>query len=116
MTENLIPIRPVNGNIIIKPTLEGEFYGGGIIARPKSHQFDCLYGEVVAVGRGEFHEASRTFVPTAAIGDVVMYAGAWQGEQIEHDGERYRVLSPESVIAVVEDMKPGDEIQHLQPI
>lgn len=70
---------------------------------PKVAQHPMQMGRVVAIGLSMVDDDGNPSGPCCNVGDVVLYTGAWQGEDFEHEGRRCRKLDNFQVAAIVED-------------
>ncbi len=94
-------VRPTMDRLIVLPAPQKEVTKSGIVL-PGSAQENQVRGTVVAVGNG-IYENGELVPSEIVVGDVVIYA-PYVGVEFEHEGEDYRVLRPEDVIAIeVED-------------
>lgn len=104
------PVSAVGHKSIIEVLREPDTYGGGVIVRPEAYQYHVKIGRVVATGPGGYEDGHGWLLPPARVGDIVLFLGAWQGDDLPlelgtDDGKAYRVLDAYQIAAVVE----GDE-------
>lgn len=107
-----IGVTPLHDNVIIETMSIGEKIGS--IWVPDCARKDVQAGRVVAVGPGRLCGGERIPAPVE-VGDGVLYTGAWQGEEIERDGKRYRVLENQQLAAVIPASASDVDIRHLVP-
>lgn len=107
----MFPVRPLYDRVIIKPIEPPSESDGGIIIAERARNVDHCIGRVVAVGDGKKTPAGDLILPPVAIGDVVAYQSAWQGEKFSRDGIEYHVLENEDCAAILAD---GVRFEHLR--
>lgn len=92
-------LRPIEDRVIVKAVKKEENKGGLFI--PDTVNENTQTGEVIAVGPGKFEHG--VFVPTGiAKGDKILFA-KHQAIPLNHDGEEVHLLSPASILAVIND-------------
>ena len=87
-------ITPLANRILVRPITVEEKTLGGIIL-PDSNKSKPLRGEVVSTGNGTKDEEMLL-----SVGDVVLYQNG-VGLPIEHDNEKYVLMSQFDVLAVL---------------
>lgn len=58
-------------------------------------------GEVLAVGPGKLDDAGQRMPMSVRVGQVVLF-GAWNGHEIELDGEKVMVLEEKELLGILE--------------
>lgn len=101
---NKMGILPAGHRLLVKPAEDVEEFGGGLIAIPDSvkERFHMVQtkGELVAVGPTAWAAFGDT--PWAKVGDTVMFA-KYSGLVIKGlDGQQYRLINDDDLIAVVD--------------
>ena len=87
-------IKPLADRVLIKPAPAEEKTAGGLII-PDTAKEKPLQGEVLAVGNGTKDEEM-----VLKAGDTVLY-GKYSGTEVELDGEKYLIMRPSYVLAVL---------------
>lgn len=96
-------IRPLNSGVILEPRDLSEKTTGGVdlpdTARGRSNE-----GTVVAVGKGNFHAASGTYIPLdVEVGQRVLFL-RWSGYLLNYNGKQLmRVDESEILCEVAKD-------------
>ena len=91
-------IRPLRNRIVVKP-LDGEDKTAGGIYLPDTAKEKPQTAEIVAVGSGEYIEATgETVAPALAVGDKVFY-GKYAGTDVKVGGEEFKILEVKDVLA-----------------
>lgn len=107
------PVSAIGHKSIIEVLREPDTYGSGLIVRPERYQYHLKIGRVVATGPGGWEDGHGWLLPPAEVGDIVLFLGAWQGDdlplEIGDAGRAYRVLDAYQIAAVVEG--EADEIR-----
>lgn len=98
--------RVLNGYTLVK-VLEEEKEevrpSGLVVPGTALHRLGGVRGEVVAVSDQPFVDRyGRRSWPEASEGEIVLYS-FFRGKAIKIDGQEYRLLEPEEVLAVVEE-------------
>ena len=94
-------IKPLGDRVVIKGLeSEEETTDAGIVI-PDSAKEEPQQGEVVAVGEGRKLEDGELVEPQVSEGDKVIYA-KYAGDEIEHEGEEYLIVSEKDILAIVE--------------
>jgi chaperonin GroES len=57
-------------------------------------------GEVVAVGPGKVLESGERSQMEVKVGDRILFE-KWGGEEVKIDGEEYKIISQEKILAVL---------------
>jgi len=94
-----IKIKPLAGYALVKPEESEEKTAAGLYL-PDNAQERPARGTVVAVGaaiKHPQHEEKAQF----SVGDLVIYK-KWGGDELKLDGQEYKLVKFEDVMAVVE--------------
>lgn len=95
-----MPIKKVLGpRILIKPEMAGEVTEGGIVL-PEFLRNCTDQAEVVQTGRGHVMKNGNILPVSVKQGDRIMY-GKGAGTPVEVDGEKFKVITDDQVIAVI---------------
>ena len=100
MSTKTIPLAPVGNRIIVLPAKAEGITPGGIVL-PENSRERPTTGEVVAVGPGERTENGTRLEMEFSEGQTVFFK-TYSGSDIEYDGETYKILSEDDVLAVLE--------------
>ena len=94
-------IRPLRNRIVVMPVEQESKTAGGIYL-PDNAKEKPQQAEVVAVGLGEFVEATgKTVAPPLSVGDRVFY-GRYAGTEVTVEGQEFKILEVKDVLAKVE--------------
>ena len=94
-------IKPLGDRVVVKQLKEEEVTASGIVLPDTVDKEKKAEGEIVAVGPGKTLENGGRAAMEVAVGQKVLFK-KWGGEDITLDGEEYKVLNQEDVIAVLE--------------
>ena len=89
-------LKPLADNILLKQTEAEETTASGIILATTTKEKPAIY-EVVAAGPG-----TKDVAVTVAVGDKVV-VGKYTGSEIKLDGEEYKFVKQDDILAVVTD-------------
>ncbi len=92
-------IKPLADKIFIQPLKEEEKTKSGIYL-PESAKEKPKYAKVLAVGEGKYVDG-RLVPLTVKEGDKVLIK-EWGGDEIKLDGEEYKIVAEEDILAIVE--------------
>lgn len=93
-------VKPTRDRVVIKLIESSTTSKGGIII-PDAAVEAPMTGEVMAAGPGRLTEEGHVIPMEIKVGDKVMFAER-AGQPVKVDGEEFRVLKEEDIIAVVE--------------
>lgn len=92
-------LKPLGDRVIVRPNEGEETLPSGIVL-PDTAKEKPQEGEVLAVGRGEWHDDE--LVPLEVeVGDTVVYS-KYGGTEITVEGEDVLILSARDLLAVVD--------------
>lgn len=94
-----LTLLPRANRVIVLPQTAEEKTQGGIYVPNKSDD-KIIRGTVVAVGDGKVVDGKNLPV-TLKVGQVVVF-NQYAGSEIEHEDEKYIIISEEEVMAIVE--------------
>lgn len=94
-------LKPLNDNIIIKPTGNDEVTKAGIVLPDTVDKEKPEKGEAVAVGPGKLLDSGQRAQMSVAVGNKVLFK-KYSPDEIKVDGEEYLVVSESDIIAVIE--------------
>lgn len=93
-------VKPTRDRVVIKLIEPSTTSKGGIII-PDAAVDAPITGEVLAAGNGRVNEDGLVIPMEVKVGDRVMFAER-AGQTVKVDGQEFRVLKEEEIIAVVE--------------
>lgn len=94
-------IKPVGGNILVKPAEQEETTKSGLIVQSSGKGEKPQRGEIVALGTGLIDDSGKTLPFNVKVGDVVMFK-KYSPEDVEIDGEEYLIMKEADILAVFE--------------
>jgi len=103
MNTKKINIKPLFGNVLVKP-LEAETKTAGGIILPDSAKKESQAGEVMAVGPGEVTPKGEKIPMTVKVGQKVMYK-KWGGNEVRVANEEWTIIEQKDILAIVSDGK-----------
>lgn len=89
-------IRPLGDRILVKPFKEEEVTASGIVLPDTIDKEKKAEGEIIVLGNGE-----KLAKLNLSVAMKVMFK-KWGGDEITSDGEDYKILNHDDVIAVIE--------------
>ena len=93
-------VKPTRDRVVIQVIGPDTTSRGGIII-PESAAEAPIQGQVLATGPGRFTDLGSIVPLEVKVGDRVVFADR-AGQPIKVDGQEYRVLKEEDIIAIVE--------------
>ena len=98
-------IEPLFDNVLIKPLeLDSGKLAGGIELPPTDDKDKPLFGEIIAVSKGEWYEKGQKIVNplSVEVGDKVLYR-KWSMAEIRKDGQDYVTVNQKDITAIIHD-------------
>ncbi|MBI4023092.1 co-chaperone GroES [Candidatus Berkelbacteria bacterium] len=92
-------IQPLGDRILVQPLPAEEKTKGGIII-PDTAKDASQQATVVAVGPGKFDDAGKRVPLDVKVGDVVLMP-KYGGDEFKYDGEEYKIVSADDLLAIV---------------
>ena len=93
-------IRPLGDHIVVKLLEEEQITKSGIVLPDTVDKEKKAEGEVMAVGQGKFLENGQRALMEVAVGQKILFK-KWGGDEVEVEGEEYKIISQEDVLAVI---------------
>lgn len=93
-------IKPIGGNILVKPIEEEEKTASGLIVQTSGKGERPQKGDVVALGTGALDEGGKTIQFNVKVGDTVMFK-KYSPEEVEIEGEQYLIMKESDILAVI---------------
>lgn len=94
-----VKLKPLGDRVIIE-ILAPETQTASGIYLPEASREKPQIGLIVAVGPGKFDEDGETMPMYLKVGDRVLYS-KYAGDEYKDDDKEYKIMSQDSVIAVV---------------
>lgn len=92
---------PMGDHVLVKPLKEEEVTKSGIFLPETADKEKKMEGEVIAVGPGKTLDNGTISVIAVKVGQNVLFK-KWGGDEVEIDGEEYKIISADDILAVVE--------------
>ena len=92
-------IKPLDDRVVVEAMSAEETTAGGIVL-PDSAQEKPQRGTIVAVGPGKLLESGERGDLSVTVGDEVIF-GKYGGNEIEVDGNEYKILRESDILAKV---------------
>jgi chaperonin GroES len=92
-------VRPLDDRVVVLPKEAEEVTAGGIVL-PDTAKEKPQRGSVVAVGPGKLLDSGERGTLSVKEGDEVIYS-KYGGSEIEIDGEDYKILREQDILAKV---------------
>lgn len=93
-------IKPLFGNVLIKPTEAEHATASGIIL-PETAKKESQVGEIMAVGSGKVTPDGKKLEMTVKVGQKVMYK-KWGGNEVKVGNEDWTIVDQDDILAIVE--------------
>lgn len=95
-------LKPVGGNILVKPLEAEETTKSGLIVQTSGKGERPQKGKIVALGTGAIDESGKKIAFNVKVGDEVMFK-KYSPEEVEIDGEEYLIMKEVDILAVFEN-------------
>ncbi len=96
----IMNIKPLGDRVVIKPLQEEEVTASGIVLPDTVDKEKKAEGEIVAVGPGKVLESGTRSQMEVSVGDKVLFE-KWGGEEVKVNGEDYKIVSQDKVLAIL---------------
>jgi chaperonin GroES len=93
-------IKPLNDNVIVKPTGKEEKTKSGIVLPDTLDKERPEKGEVVEVGEGKLLDNGQRAPMSVKVGDLVMFK-KYSPDEIKVEDEEYLVISQNDILAII---------------
>ncbi|MFH1186866.1 MAG: co-chaperone GroES [Candidatus Levyibacteriota bacterium] len=100
MNTKKINIKPLFGNVLVKP-LEAETKTASGIILPDNAKKESQTGVVMAIGPGEVTPKGEKVPMIIKVGQKVMYK-KWGGNEVKVGNEEWTIIEQKDVLAVIE--------------
>ena len=94
-----VKIHPLGDRVLVKAVEEKEVKKGGIII-PDSAKEKPMESEVVALGTGKTDDNGKKVPFEVSVGDRIL-TSKYGGTEIKIDGQEYKILSTDDILAVI---------------
>lgn len=95
-----LKLNPLNDRVVVTPLSAEKKTAGGVIL-PDSAAEKPNKGKVVAVGAGKLGSDGKRQALSVKTGDVVWY-GKYSGTEVKVEGQEFKILREEDILAVEE--------------
>ncbi len=99
MVKTKVNIKPLSGHALIEPQEAEEITASGIVL-PDTAQEKPAQGKVLSVGSPAIIEGKEVKAEFK-VGDTVLYK-KWGGDEIKIEGNEYKLVKFEDVMAIIE--------------
>ncbi len=94
-------IKPLGDRVVLKQLKEEEVTASGIVLPDTIDREKKAEAEVVAVGPGKVMESGQIAPMDVSVGQIVLIK-SWGGDDVKVDGEEYKIVSQEDILAIIE--------------
>lgn len=94
-------IKPLGGRVVLQLLKKEEVTKSGIVLPDTVDKDKKSEGEVVAIGPGKLLEDGKRAPIEVSVGQKVLVK-SWGGDEVEIDGEEYKIFDAEDILAVIE--------------
>lgn len=93
-------VKPLSDRVLVEILESEEKTKGGIIL-PDTAKKEKSEGKVVETGPGKTLESGKVQPMGVKKGDKVLF-GKYSGDELEMDGKKYKIISSDDILAVIE--------------
>ena len=94
-------IKPLGDNIVVKLLKKEETTASGIFLPETMDEKKKAEGEVMAVGLGKILKNGQRAQMEVMVGQKILFK-KWGGDDVEVDGQEYKIINQEDVLAIIE--------------
>ncbi len=100
MAKKAATLKPIGGNILVKPVAEEKVTESGIVLPDTVSQEKPQKGEVIALGTGRLDESGKKLPFNVKVGDVVIFKKYGPDEVMVED-EEYLIMEETDILAII---------------
>ena len=89
-------IKPIGDRVLVEPVTEAEITKAGIVLPDTINKNKKAEGKIIAIGLGE--KVSKLGL---VVGQKIIF-GQYAGDEVKVDGQEYKIINQEDILAVVE--------------
>ncbi len=93
-------IKPVGGNILVKPVQEETTTQAGIVLPDTVDKEKPQKGEIIALGSQRLSQTGEKIGFSVKVGDIVVFK-KYSPDEIEIDGEKYLIMDEDAILAII---------------
>jgi len=101
---NKLPLKPIGGNILVKPESAEETTPSGLVISSSAKAEKPQRGQVLALGTGKKDKDGKPLPFNVEVGDVVVFK-KYSPDEIEIENQTYLIMEEGDILAVVENSK-----------
>jgi len=94
-------IKPLSDHIVVKVLQEEQITASGIVLPDTVEKEKKQEGEVIAIGPGKVLENGQRAPMDVSVGQKILFK-KWGGDEVEVNGEEYKIIGMEDVLAIME--------------
>ncbi len=95
-----LAIKPVGGNILVKPLKEEEKTASGLIIQSTGKGERPQKGEIIALGTGTKDDSGKDIPFNVRVSDVVLFK-KYSPEEVEIDGEEFLIMKESDILGII---------------
>lgn len=93
-------IKPLGDHIVVKILEAEQVTASGIVLPDTADKEKKAEGEVIAVGPGKILESGQRATMEVSVGQKILFK-KWGGDEVEVEGEDYKIISQDDVLAII---------------
>ena len=94
-------VKPLGNRVLVQLMKEEEVTKSGIVLPDTVDKEKKTEGVVVAVGTGKVSDTGVSIEIPVSVGQKVLVK-SWGGDEVEMDGEEYKIFDADDLLAVIE--------------
>ena len=100
-TTSVVPLRPLNDRIVVKPVARETVTRSGIVLPDTATKEKPQEGEILAVGPGKVLDNGKRVTLDFQVGQRILFA-KYAGTEVKYNNEDYLILRESDVVGVLE--------------
>ncbi len=100
MSTQVVPLRPLNDRVVVKPLARETVTKSGIVL-PDTAKEKPQEGEILAVGPGKVLDNGKRVTLDFQVGQHVLFA-KYAGTEVKFENEEYLILRESDIMGVLE--------------
>lgn len=94
-------VKPLGNRVLVKLMKEEEVTKSGIVLPDTVDKEKKTEGTIIAVGTGKVSDTGTPIAMPVSVGQKVLVK-SWGGDEVEMDGEEYKIFDADDLLAVIE--------------
>lgn len=100
MAATKLPLKPIGGNILVKPDKAEEVTQSGLVIAASKNEEKAQKGEIIALGTGKVDKDGKKEPFNVEVGQRVIFK-KYSPDEVEVDNVKYLIMQEDDILAVL---------------